>query len=82
MLRKLPSALIAVVLLLRNHLQQNAAGNVLLRLFVHHHELDLVEHQAADIRQRDVAALDRVVEPPVRILLNDPRFAHDPSPGR
>ena len=44
-------------------------------LAVEHDEVDALDDQPADVRQRDVAALDRVVEPAVRILADDARLA-------
>ena len=68
------------MLLLGDHLQQDAARDVLLALLVDHHELDAFNDQFPHISQRDVAALNRVVEPPIRILLDYPRFAHCKPP--
>src|SRR5205823_4440920 len=47
-----------------------------LTLLVDDHEVDALDHQAADVREGDVPAFDRVVQPPVRILLNSARFTH------
>ena len=71
---------LAGMLLLGDHLQQDAARDVLLTLLVNDHELDAFHDQLPYIRQRDVAALDRVVQPTIRILLDDPRFAHCKPP--
>src|SRR5207245_10086615 len=64
------------MLLLRDHLQQDRAGDVALGLLVDDHEVDPLDHQPADIGERDVPTLYRVVQPPVGILLNYSRFAH------
>ena len=42
-------------------------------LAVEHDEVDALDDQAADVRQRHVAALHRVVKTPVRIFANDAR---------
>ena len=64
------------MLLLGDDLQQDAARNVFLGLLVDDDELHLVQHQAADVGQRDVAALNGVIQPAVRIFLDDSRLAH------
>src|SRR5262249_1735533 len=40
------------------------------------YKVDALDHQPTDVSQSDVAALNRVVQPPVRILLYSSRFAH------
>src|SRR2546429_5824009 len=71
---------LAVVFLLGDDLQQDRARDVSLSLLVDDHEVDALDHQAADVREGDVAAFDRVIQPPVRILLNSARFAHGRIP--
>ena len=71
---------LAGVLLLGDHLQQDRARDVFLALLVDDDEIDLVHHQPPDVGERDVAALDRVVEAPVRIFLDDSRLAHVEAP--
>src|SRR6267154_77837 len=70
---------LAVVFLLGNDLQQDRTRDVPLSLLVDDHKVDALDHQPADVCERDVAAFDRIVQPPVRILLNSARFAHDRS---
>jgi hypothetical protein len=62
----------AGVLLLRDHLQQHGACDVHAGLLLEHGEVDTVEHQAPQVGQRHVAAVDRVVQPAVRVTLDDP----------
>src|SRR2546429_6032486 len=64
----------------RDDLQQDRARDVPLGLLVDDHEVDALDHQAADVREGDVPAFDRVVQPPVRILLNSARFTHGRIP--
>src|SRR5205085_9693028 len=71
---------LAVVFLLGDDLQQDRARDVPLGLLVDDHEVDALDHQAADVREGDVPAFDRVVQPPVRILLNSARFTHGRLP--
>ena len=47
--------------LLGDHLQQDAARDVVLRLLVDDDEVDALEYQGPDIVERDVFALNRVV---------------------
>src|SRR5262249_56866589 len=59
-----------------DHLQQDRTRDVFLALLVDDYKVDALDHQPTDVSQRDVAALNRVVQPPVRILLYSSRFAH------
>ncbi len=52
---------LTVMLLLGDHLQQDAARDVPLALLVDHDKVDALDHQAADVGEGDVAALNRVV---------------------
>src|SRR5207247_498826 len=70
---------LASVLLLGDDLQQDRTRDVPLSLLVDDYKVDALDHQAADVREGDVPALDRVVQPPIGILLNSARFAHDRS---
>jgi glutamyl-queuosine tRNA(Asp) synthetase len=60
-------------------LQQDGPRDVPLALLVDDHEVNALDHQPADVGQCDVAALNCVVQPPVRILLYGARFAHRTS---
>src|SRR4051812_40806850 len=64
------------MLLLGDHLQQDAARDVVLRLLVYDDKLDAFEHERANVAERDVLALHRVVETSVRVLLDYSWFAH------
>ena len=58
-------------------LQQDRARQVLAGLGVDDLEVDLVEHHLLDVGERDVAAVGGVVEPAIRILLDQTeRSAH------
>ncbi|MNT90408.1 hypothetical protein D3C72_2313060 [compost metagenome] len=58
---------------LENDLQQDAAREVVSGLGVAHHQLLVGHDQRLDFRQRDVGRGVRVVEPAVRVLLDDAR---------
>src|SRR5476649_1433525 len=62
--------------LLGDDLQQHRTGDVLLAAFIDDAEVNALEHQPANVVQRDIAALHRIVEPPVRVLLDDANLAH------
>lgn len=74
---------IAFRLLLNDDLQQDASGDVLLRLGVDHLEFHALHHHAAHIAERDVLAFRRIVDPAVGVLLYDTNvvFAHDGTQG-
>src|SRR4029077_1455668 len=69
----------AAVLLLGYDLQQDGAGDIPLGLLVDDHEVHTLKHERPDVVEGYVTTLDRVVQPPVRILLNSPRFIHRTS---
>jgi len=57
-------------------LEQHGAGNILLAAFIDNAEFNPVQYQPPDIVQCDVAALHRVVESPIWVLLDDANLAH------
>ena len=61
----------AAAFLFGDDLQQDAARDVLLRLAIEHDEIDALDDQPTDVRERHVAAFGRVVEPAVRVLADD-----------
>src|SRR5690606_22378881 len=71
----------AGVLLLGDHLKQDGSSDVFLRLLVDHYKVDLLHHETPDICERDVSALDGVVQTPIRIFLDYPRLAHGRGPS-
>src|SRR3546814_2325851 len=70
---------IAAFFLIGDHLQQDAAGDVVMRALVLDTELHILPHQLTNFLERDVAADVRVVEAAVRILLDDADVGHEYS---
>ena len=67
--------------LLEDDLQQDRAGQVVAGLGVDDLEFDVLQHHLLDVGERDVAAVGRVVEPAVRVLLDHARgLAHGGLP--
>jgi hypothetical protein len=61
--------------LIRDHLQQDQSGDVLVGLVLDDTDLLACHDQVADVLERDVPALRGVVEAPIRIFF-DHSFAH------
>ena len=67
------------LLLLGDHLQQDVAGDVVAGLVLDDPDLLALDDQAADVVERDVPALRRVVQATVRVLLDQAFLAHGPQ---
>jgi hypothetical protein len=67
---------IGLMLLFRDHLQQNAARDLDVGFLVDYDEIDFLDDQALDLGQRDVTALHRVIKTTIRVFLDHSRFAH------
>jgi hypothetical protein len=59
-----------------DHLQQDVPGDVLAGLVLDDPDLLTLDDQAPDVVERDVAALRSVVQPTVRVLLDQAFLAH------
>ena len=64
------------LLVLRDDLEQDRAGQVVAGLGVADLELFVVEHELAHLFERDVARNLGVIQPPVRVLLDGAQLCH------
>jgi hypothetical protein len=62
--------------LFRYDLQQDAARDVGVIFLVDDHEVEVLDHESSDIRQRDISTFHGVVETAIRIFLNHSRITH------
>ena len=67
---------IALLFLLADDLQQNAARDVGVGASVDNMKLGTLQHQLLDILKGDVAADGRIVEPAIRVFFDGAEFAH------
>jgi hypothetical protein len=61
----------AAALFFKNDLQQNGARQVLVALRIDDLEIFLIQHELLDVRQRDVRTCLGVIQPTVRIFLDE-----------